>query len=922
MSEACVRHGFRVVHYSIQRNHVHLLIEAQTNYSIACGMKSVGARIGKLANRLFERKGKVLDGRYHLRPLRTPLEVHRALRYVLLNHRHHAAQRRKPNHSNEHIRVQPDPASSGRWFDGWRVTTVPPNAKDTLEVAPARTWLLQTGWRRHGLIDPEDVPVAPAGDARRRNPAYWPIESARTFMLETFLAELKRRKVLRVVGAYAVVSWGVLQVIDKLFPALMLPPWTITFVAVLLIIGLPITAIITWAFEITPDGIRRTASESEPGTARAGWLETALLVAIVVAVGISFVQLRERMAAPETATTASTSTAVQATAATTAANSIAVLPFTSFSEDAESNYFADGLTEELINELANIPGMKVSGRTSSFYFKNRNEDLREIGRTLGVSQVLEGSVRRSGDKLRITVQLISTSDGFHLWSQTYDRHLDDIFAIQDDVAMNVASVLEMKIGAPNREGTDAMHDMEDYRLYLIALALLHERALEPLTQARELFTQLKTREPDNADALAGYTQATMLLAGTYMTLDFETASKDAIAAVEHALEVDPNSVSANVAAGAAYTILLHRTDDERYRVQAERTLARAVELAPEDPDALATYGTLLNEMGNYESAYELLRRAATRDPLSRVAQAQLITSLEGLGRLAEAREKLITLGQMYPDYVFPQLELGELLLTQGQLDAALPYLQKAHASKTSPRATFSLALAYLNLGLEDEVRATLAQLEYSPLSVPFGEVILLNSRGDEAGSFRLAQAQLEKTGDPIWQSLLINSSLALGDLATARREITKLAPTLLATLDASHSQPEPALLVGELLTREGRKDDAARVFETLLTTQAPPAHGYDPAQHKVTRAKILARLGRSDAAIDELRAAQLQGNRLLWDFDFVQRLDRVPAFETIRDDPRFRAVISDMEAENRVMRDRVLKQSNAQNAPLTKEKRS
>ncbi len=254
-----------------------------------------------------------------------------------------------------------------------------------------------------------------------------------------------------------------------------------------------------------------------------------------------------------------------------------------------------------------------------------------------------------------------------------------------------------------------MHDMEDYRLYLIALALLHERALEPLTQARELFTQLKTREPDNVDALAGYTQATMLLAGAYMTIDFETASKDAIAAVEHALEVDPNSVSANVAAGAAYTVLLHRTDDERYRVQAERTLARAVELAPEDPDALAAYGTLLNEMGRYEAAYDLLRRAAT--PRSAVAR-RAGTADHGARRAGPARRgarKTVTLGQMYPDYVFPQLELGELLLTQGQIDAALPYLRKAHASKTSPRATFALALAYLNLGLEDDVRATLAR---------------------------------------------------------------------------------------------------------------------------------------------------------------------------------------------------------------------
>jgi REP element-mobilizing transposase RayT len=158
LSEACIRHGFRVVHYSIQRDHVHLLIEEHTNYSIACGMKSVGARIGKLANRLFQRKGQVLDGRYHLRPLRTPLEVHRALRYVLLNHRHHAAKRRQPNRPIERPTAQPDPASSGRWFDGWRIATAPPNPHDICEIAPARTWLLQSAWRRHGLIHPGDTP--------------------------------------------------------------------------------------------------------------------------------------------------------------------------------------------------------------------------------------------------------------------------------------------------------------------------------------------------------------------------------------------------------------------------------------------------------------------------------------------------------------------------------------------------------------------------------------------------------------------------------------------------------------------------------------------------------------------------------------------------------------------------------------------
>jgi tetratricopeptide (TPR) repeat protein len=320
--------------------------------------------------------------------------------------------------------------------------------------------------------------------------------------------------------------------------------------------------------------------------------------------------------------------------------------------------------------------------------------------------------------LRITAQLVSTADGFHLWSQTYDRRLDDIFAIQDDVAENVAATLETRLAVRHADARGTARDGEQHRRYLIARALLHERGLEPLTQARDIFVELRERDPDDVDALAGYTEATMLLAGTYMTLDFDPAANDAIATIQHALSIDPDSVSANVAAGTAYTVFLHRTEEAHYRVLAQEHLAHAVELAPHDPDVLAAYGALLNELGHHGAAHELLRRAVSRDPLSRLAQAQLIIALEGLGRLAEARERLLTLMQIYPDYVFAQLELGELLLTQGQLDAALPYLRKAHATRTSPRATFVLANACVNLGLEDELGAVLAELGYAPLSAP------------------------------------------------------------------------------------------------------------------------------------------------------------------------------------------------------------
>jgi ATP/maltotriose-dependent transcriptional regulator MalT len=180
----------------------------------------------------------------------------------------------------------------------------------------------------------------------------------------------------------------------------------------------------------------------------------------------------------------------------------------------------------------------------------------------------------------------------------------------------------------------------------------------------------------------------------------------------------------------------------------------------------------------------------------------------------------------------------------------------------------------------------------------------LNSRGDDAGAFRLAETQLESTNDPIWRSLLINAALRLGDLATARRELEAFEPALLTSFDASSIQPEAALFGAELLLREGRTREATQLLESLLVRYEPPEQGYDPVADKLIRAKALGFLGRDEAALDELRAAYLQGYRLLWDFDYFQRLDGAAAFAALRDDVRFRAIVAEIEADNRAMRER------------------
>jgi hypothetical protein len=213
-----------------------------------------------------------------------------------------------------------------------------------------------------------------------------------------------------------------------------------------------------------------------------------------------------------------------------------------------------------------------------------------------------------------------------------------------------------------------------------------------------------------------------------------------------------------------------------------------------------------------------------------------------------------------------------------------------------------LANAYLNLGMESELRRTLADLDYAPGAMPFADAILAGMRGDDTASLQLAQTQLAKTNDPIWRSLLINAALSVGELTIARREINAIEPTLLTSLDATRAQPEAVLFAGVLLLREGYREQAKQLLEGLLDIHAPPAQGYDAAARKIIRAKILSCLDRPDEAIAELTAAQQQGYRLLWDYDYFQRLDRMPAFASLRDDPRFLEIISAIEADNRAMR--------------------
>jgi TolB-like protein len=321
----------------------------------------------------------------------------------------------------------------------------------------------------------------------------------------SFLGELKRRNVFRVAGVYAVVGWLLVQVAASLEEAIGLPAWFDGLVVALLAIGFPIGLIFAWAFELTPDGIKRTAAvdAAESVTAQTGSkLDIVLVLALLMFTGAML--LPKFFSADQLPGIVTGSSA--------AAASIAVLPFADLSPDSNQEYFADGISEELLNVLAKVNGLKVAGRTSSFAFKGRNEDLREIGRVLDVAHILEGSVRSQGDKVRVTAQLIQVSDGFHLWSETYDGDLSDIFAVQDDIASRILVALkgqlqveEAPIVAPVQRA-----NVTAYGLFLEARDLIFSRDPANMERALTLLDEAISIDPGYAPAYASRAKALVL----------------------------------------------------------------------------------------------------------------------------------------------------------------------------------------------------------------------------------------------------------------------------------------------------------------------------------------------------------------------------------------------------------------------------
>ncbi len=508
-----------------------------------------------------------------------------------------------------------------------------------------------------------------------------------------------RRNVVRVGVVYLIAAWLLAQVADLMLESFHAPDWVIQAILVVLIIGFPLALIFAWAFELTPEGLKKEkdVDRSQSITPQTGRkLDRSIIAILVVALAYFVWQSTEKGSQPASSGTQPTSEQTMdgdKRPAVAKAKSIAVLPFVNMSSDPEQEYFSDGISEEILNALAKVKELKVAGRTSSFAFKGHNEDLRQIGETLGVSHILEGSVRKSGSKVRITAQLIQVGDGFHVWSDTYDRELTDVFEIQDEIATAILEQLKAALmgqGSETEVVAAARTDSEVYDQYLLARQRIYERTRLSIESAAELLDKAIAQDPGYAPAYAQRGIAALLLSDrNYGETAEAEAESQAKLYLDKALELDPD-----LAEGWAGLGLYHGNRPGE-NLQAIEALKKALAINPNLIDASNWLQIEYGDMGENLQAMQILEDMVQRDPLYPPGFGNAVQTYNLFGQQEKSWALLDKIRPFLPNN--PQILQAEAVtwLSLGQPEKAMPLMETALKQQPSDaviRAWFSAGL--------------------------------------------------------------------------------------------------------------------------------------------------------------------------------------------------------------------------------------
>jgi TolB-like protein/Flp pilus assembly protein TadD len=519
--------------------------------------------------------------------------------------------------------------------------------------------------------------------------------------MTSFWAELKRRNVGRVAIAYAIVAWLIIEVSATTFPMLKLPEWAATLVTVLLLIGFPVAIIFAWAFELTTEGIKleKHVVREESITHTTGRKLDFIIIALLV-LGLGYFAYDKFVLDPsrdaelvQATTEAVTERATESTKEETADRSIAVLPFVNMSDDPGNEYFSDGISEEILNLLAKVPELRVTSRSSAFSFKGQNVDMPTMAAKLNVAHVLEGSVRKSGNQLRITAQLIEVVTDTHLWSDTYDRELKNVFAIQDEIAAAVVDALKITLLGKRPKATET--NPEAYALYLQGRYFSNQGTAESNKQAEILLKQALAIDPGFAPAWTDLGNVYKDQADSFGIRSFDEGSKLARDAIQQALTIDPQN-------GQAYAVLAYV---EMYFdwdfTAAFQHQQQALALDPGDAFILVFAANINSSLGRTDEAIDLHRQSIVLDPLSPAGHQYLGWTFYHAHRLEEAADSLQIALSLNPGGILSHYLLSLVLLAQGDAPAALVVIEQETSDTYRLTGTAIVQHALGDLGASD-----------------------------------------------------------------------------------------------------------------------------------------------------------------------------------------------------------------------------
>jgi len=513
--------------------------------------------------------------------------------------------------------------------------------------------------------------------------------------------ELKRRNVYKVAVAYIVAGWALSQGIAQVFPVFDVPNWAIRLIVILIVVGFPVAVVLAWAFEITPEGIKRT--EAADAMPHAGHQRKHAWIYVVVAGGLVSIGLffLGRY-------TAGNATPQQSDAATALlSKSIAVLPFESLSEDKSNAYFAEGVQDEILTRLAKVADLKVISHTSTQHFNSAPENLPQIAKQLGVANVLEGSVQKVADQVRVNVQLINALTNAHLWAETYDRKLTDIFAVESEIARSIADTLQAKLTGSEKTAISQKPtaNSEAYELYLKGRFFWNKRTGADLKTACDYFEKAITADPQYATAYAGLAESYLLIPefNAGFPQDYFPKAK---AAAQRAIALDESSAQAHAALG-----LLLCFSDANF-IDAEKEFRRAISLNPNYATAHHWFGNaLLVALGRFDEAISETRRALELDPLSLVINADVGNTLTNARRYDQAIAQLQRTLQLDNKFAYAHWNLGQAFYLKGDSAAAITQYEKARALDDDPVTLGLLGRAYADARETEKALDMIRQLE-------------------------------------------------------------------------------------------------------------------------------------------------------------------------------------------------------------------